>query len=422
MALTDSNTYIEPTAGTSLNSARTQFNNSMRSLLTNFRSSAAVSTVNIVSSGVATDVPDGTMMQFANANVNALFISDSTTKKSSHIGGNFTRVGIGHRIENGLPALTSNVSHYDIGELVVTVQEGAAQSASRLYLKTSNTASIGSFLDIGTPGALSIVNTMIATSGVTSDKINLAVRNVKTNDIEIVSTAAGGGGTWFPEVTGVQHAQLAISGIGAASNSAIVLAGSNATSNLSLAFEPNQIGNGSHNQLHHLGLSIVKQNGGYAPIASNVLLQSAILGGTDTPVPLVPAGTIVAMAGAVPAGWLECVGTAISRTTYSELFAILGTTYGAGNGSSTFNIPNFENKVMIGESSSHALGPGAGTFASGGTITTGSTTTTINTTTASASTGVKDAGGLTCVTGVTAAAHTHTAVIPHAVARYIIKT
>ena len=45
-----------------------------------------------------------------------------------------------------------------------------------------------------------------------------------------------------------------------------------------------------------------------------------------------------------------------------------------------------------------------------------------NSTTASASTGVKDAGGLTCVTGVTAAAHTHTAVIPHAVARYIIKT
>ena len=41
--------------------------------------------------------------------------------------------------------------------------------------------------------------------------------------------------------------------------------------------------------------------------------------------------------------------------------------------------------------------------------------------TGSASTGVKDAGGLTVVTGVTAGGHTHTAVVPHAVARFLIK-
>lgn len=42
----------------------------------------------------------------------------------------------------------------------------------------------------------------------------------------------------------------------------------------------------------------------------------------------------------VPDGWLECDGSAVSRTTYAELFAEIGTTYGAGDGSTTFNLPN----------------------------------------------------------------------------------
>lgn len=42
----------------------------------------------------------------------------------------------------------------------------------------------------------------------------------------------------------------------------------------------------------------------------------------------------------VPAGWLECNGQAVSRTTYAGLFAVIGTTYGVGDGSTTFNLPN----------------------------------------------------------------------------------
>jgi microcystin-dependent protein len=41
----------------------------------------------------------------------------------------------------------------------------------------------------------------------------------------------------------------------------------------------------------------------------------------------------------IPTGWLECNGQAVSRTTYSELFALIGTTYGVGDGSTTFNLP-----------------------------------------------------------------------------------
>ncbi len=44
-------------------------------------------------------------------------------------------------------------------------------------------------------------------------------------------------------------------------------------------------------------------------------------------------------ASSVPTGWLECNGAAVSRTTYSALFAVIGTTWGNGNGVTTFNLP-----------------------------------------------------------------------------------
>ncbi len=49
-----------------------------------------------------------------------------------------------------------------------------------------------------------------------------------------------------------------------------------------------------------------------------------------------------------PTGWLECNGNAVSRTTYAALFAIVGTTYGAGNGSTTFNLPDMRGNFMRG--------------------------------------------------------------------------
>lgn len=55
-----------------------------------------------------------------------------------------------------------------------------------------------------------------------------------------------------------------------------------------------------------------------------------------------PSGSISMFAAqTAPAGWLECNGSAISRTTYATLFAAIGTTYGSGDGSTTFNLPDF---------------------------------------------------------------------------------
>lgn len=62
-----------------------------------------------------------------------------------------------------------------------------------------------------------------------------------------------------------------------------------------------------------------------------------------------PSGLISAYAGATaPAGWLLCDGSAVSRTTYAALFAAIGTTYGSGDGSTTFNVPNYKGRVPVG--------------------------------------------------------------------------
>lgn len=63
---------------------------------------------------------------------------------------------------------------------------------------------------------------------------------------------------------------------------------------------------------------------------------------------LVPAGVISMYAGSVaPTGYLLCDGSAVSRSTYSSLFSVIGTSYGSGNGSTTFNLPNPDSNANI---------------------------------------------------------------------------
>ena len=70
-----------------------------------------------------------------------------------------------------------------------------------------------------------------------------------------------------------------------------------------------------------------------------------------------PAGSVVLYGGAsAPTGWLICDGSAVSRTTYSSLFAIISTTFGAGDGSTTFNLPDLQDKFPIGKSGTKTLG------------------------------------------------------------------
>ena len=78
----------------------------------------------------------------------------------------------------------------------------------------------------------------------------------------------------------------------------------------------------------------------------------------------VPVGVVQMWAGkAAPAGWLLCQGQAVSRTTYAALYAVCGTAYGTGDGSSTFNLPDLRARMPIGLSGSgafNALGKAGG--------------------------------------------------------------
>tara|TARA_B100001059_G_scaffold230482_1_gene264751 strand:- start:547 stop:1119 length:573 start_codon:yes stop_codon:yes gene_type:complete len=85
----------------------------------------------------------------------------------------------------------------------------------------------------------------------------------------------------------------------------------------------------------------------------------------------IPTATIIPWSSAsVPTGFLECNGQAVSRSTYSALFAVVGTTYGAGDGSSTFLVPNLSDNVTVGKSNNKALAStgGANTVTATGNV------------------------------------------------------
>ena len=71
-----------------------------------------------------------------------------------------------------------------------------------------------------------------------------------------------------------------------------------------------------------------------------------------------PTGTIKHYAGGVvPSPYLACDGSAVSRTTYAALFAIIGITYGAGDTTTTFNVPDFRGRGLLGDGAGPGLTP-----------------------------------------------------------------
>lgn len=72
-------------------------------------------------------------------------------------------------------------------------------------------------------------------------------------------------------------------------------------------------------------------------------------------------GDIKPYAGATaPTGWLVCDGSAVSRALYAALFAAIGVTWGSGDGSTTFNVPDLRGRMLLGAGGSYALGATGG--------------------------------------------------------------
>lgn len=82
---------------------------------------------------------------------------------------------------------------------------------------------------------------------------------------------------------------------------------------------------------------------------------------------LPPIGVILDYGGATaPTGWLLCYGQAISRTTYADLFDVIGTTFGVGDGSTTFNVPDLRGRTAAGKDNMGGTAANRLTTGSGG--------------------------------------------------------
>ena len=426
MALVDSNTYIEPTAGTSLSTARLQQNQSYRSLLTNFSSDAPPVGVNLTAAGDPLSVSgsgsavNGMMYHHSNARVNALYISSINHTQGKFSGTNLTRRGI-FRNEENMGALTANANFYEIGELVSTSNNDSSAN-SRLYLATSNATGIAKFIDVGVPpDDGSISNTMIslatsAIGGISTDRMNVT---------SVFNTGAGG------NVTLALQSHFNHAGSGAlATHGANVSLGfntQNSASNAAIVFYGAGTGAGVGNLS---GLRVVDKNqSNLVPFAANVILQStkgasSTTAASNEVAPLLPVGSIIVWPETTaPAGWEIADGTAKSRTTLAGLFALIGTDYGTGDGSTTFNLPDFKDRLPLGKGTNNGtIATAQGSMAASSKITTDSGTAQLSASTTTVAASAKDSSTVSVVSGVTAGGHTHTATIPTLCINYIIKT
>jgi microcystin-dependent protein len=102
------------------------------------------------------------------------------------------------------------------------------------------------------------------------------------------------------------------------------------------------------NKLQVINGNIWFTNAGGVPVQitnGNSIVSSVVVPAS----PLMPSGTVLDFAGATaPVGFLLCDGAAVSRSTYSDLFAAIGTIWGVGDGTTTFNLPNFNGRATIG--------------------------------------------------------------------------
>ena len=103
-------------------------------------------------------------------------------------------------------------------------------------------------------------------------------------------------------------------------------------------------------------------SGSYAPatgIAPSAITGTAVI---TTDSRLVPPGAVMSFAmNSAPSGWVEANGDAVSRSAYSALFSAIGTTYGSGNGSTTFNLPDLRGYFIRG-SGTNVDGTASGSF------------------------------------------------------------
>ena len=201
----------------------------------------------------------------------------------------------------------------------------------------------------------------------------------------------------------------------------------NSASNAAIVFYGAGTGSGVGNLS---GFRVVDKNqSNLVPFAANVILQSTKGASSTTAAgnevaPLLPVGSIIVWPETTaPAGWEIAAGTAKSRTVFAGLFALIGTDYGTGDGSTTFNLPDFKDRLPLGKGTNNGtIATAQGSMAASSKITTDSGTAQLSASTTTVAASAKDSSTVSVVSGVTAGGHTHTATIPTLCINYIIKT
>ena len=100
----------------------------------------------------------------------------------------------------------------------------------------------------------------------------------------------------------------------------------------------------------HSATTTVNVASSIAPTSGQVLTATSSTAATWQSVVGAPVGSVIDFAGTTaPTGWILCFGQAISRITFADLFAVIGTTYGVGDGSTTYNLPDLRGRAIAGK-------------------------------------------------------------------------
>lgn len=340
MTISSSNTYVLPSQGAAIAISRAQYNGSLKALLQNFYSEAPPNSENLIETGDTMPITDLDGMLFRNSRNNVLYIHDSNldSRPSEGVtlypiaGTKFSRYGIAWRIEPDLATAETNMDDYDIGEGFVMVRGDA--SHNRLYYRAKSTGSFSSdFVDVGLPppgsinaeslgekviGGLNLADLLDRDTYYLTVKPGIIATNEDQHDVESAALIVDGSGT----------------------DAIISLLTTDSDTMLRLR-------NGRN------GLSVEDVDSNPAPVYAGSIIVPEVSNNQQPAVDsgwcnLIPAGIVVAWtATTAPSGWKICNGQSLSRTTYAQLFANIGTTFGSDNGS-TFKVPDLRGRSPYG--------------------------------------------------------------------------
>ena len=233
-------------------------------------------------------------------------------------------------VDNGDNTATITISGRDLSSKYpyVATGNGRSHGASAVVVFSNNPQVYGRLAAVENSASISGIWQFVTSPVVPDPTTALQVVNKEYVD----GLAVTGTPKADPSTGG--RVQIA-TGLQAASSTSLGSATGNPYLAITSSIATSTYGNGSTSGLK----AVITQNDGH--IDSNFIRQSDNF--TWTPV-----GSITAYSTTTaPSGWLLANGTAISRSTYSALYTVIGTSYGAGDNSTTFNLPNLSGRTII---------------------------------------------------------------------------